>query len=166
MNRFDKTLYNLPRPAKILIFCFLTTLSFGFYIGLVFVDENTGATLNGLKEHYLGNETDQDAEIMKFKKSKKEIISLVHTHVLSMSIIFFLTGGLLLFTNLPPIIKGILIVEPFISIVVTFGGIWLLWSGYFWFKYIIIISGILMVTVFTINILVLFIHLIKQIDFH
>ena len=35
--------------------------------------------------------------------------------------------------------------EPFISIVLTFGGIYLLWNGMLWFKYIIMFSGIAMV---------------------
>jgi hypothetical protein len=35
-------------------------------------------------------------------------------------------------------------IEPFLSIILTFGGIYLLWSGIAWFKYVIIFSGILM----------------------
>ena len=35
-------------------------------------------------------------------------------------------------------------IEPNVSLVVTFGGLWLLWLGYTWVKYVIMISGILM----------------------
>ena len=41
-------------------------------------------------------------------------------------------------------------IEPFVSIVFTFGGIYLLWSGITWFKYIIILSGTLMTFSFVI----------------
>lgn len=41
-------------------------------------------------------------------------------------------------------IKYFLMLEPMVSLVVTFGGLWLLWSGAHWMKYVIMISGILM----------------------
>ena len=35
-------------------------------------------------------------------------------------------------------------IEPMISLITTFGGLWLLWNGVLWMKYIIMVSGILM----------------------
>ena len=32
------------------------------------------------------------AEVMKFKKSEYEILNILHTHILSISVIFFLLG--------------------------------------------------------------------------
>ena len=46
-----------------------------------------------------------------------------------MSIIFFLVGGILSLTKLKKGLKKFLIVEPFISIILTFGGLYFLWSG-------------------------------------
>jgi len=34
--------------------------------------------------------------------------------------------------------------EPFLSIILTFWGIYFLWSGHIWFKYIIMVSGLAM----------------------
>jgi hypothetical protein len=110
----------------------------------------------------LGNEDDENAEVMKFKKSKKDIVTMVHNHVLSLSIIFLLLGGLLLLTNLSPILKKILIVEPFISLLLTFGGIWVMWSGVLWFKYIIMLSGILMTATFTASVLIILFQLLRK----
>ena len=64
------------------------------------MNENTHSTFNGIEEQYLGNETDEQATEMKFKKPEKEIITVVHNHVLSMSVIFFLLGGLLILKTL------------------------------------------------------------------
>ena len=48
------------------------------------------------------------------------------------------------FTCLPSGLKAFLMIEPNVSLVVTFGGLWLLWLGHTWVKYVIMISGILM----------------------
>lgn len=160
--QFEGKIQELSKSAKMLLVCFLITLSFGFYTGLLFINENTNSTFNGVEEHYLGNEDDENAEVMKFKKSKKDIVTMVHNHVLSLAVIFLMLGGLLLLTNLSPILKKILIVEPFISLLLTFGGIWVMWSGVLWFKYIIMISGILMATTFTVSVFIILFQLLRK----
>ncbi len=152
----------LPKPAKLLVGFFILTLSFGFYTGLFFVNENTESTVSGVEEHYLGNEADEDALEMKFKKAEKEIITTVHNHVTSMSIIFLLLGSILLLTSIPKGLKKFLIIEPFISILLTFGGIWVLWSGVLWFKYIIMFSGMLLTLTFTTSVVLILIQLFKK----
>ncbi len=159
--KFSGALSRLPKEGKILIFCFLITLSFGFYTGLIYVQENTNASVSGIEEHYLGNENNEDAIEMKFKKPKKEIITMVHNHVLSLSIVFAIISFMVLFADLQPILKKILVVEPFVSLLLTFGGIWVMWSGVLWFKYIIILSGIMMVLVYTISTIVILKSLFK-----
>ena len=141
---------------------FILTLSFGFYTGLRFVNENTGNTTQGIEEHYLGNEEDEDADVMRFKKTEKEIITTVHNHVTSMSLIFLALGCILLITSIPAKLKKFLIIEPFISILLTFGGIWLMWSGVLWFKYIIIFSGILLTLTFTTSVVLILLQLFKK----
>lgn len=155
-------IHQLPKPAKLLVGFFILTLSFGYFVGLRFVNENTNSTVEGIEEHYLGNEADEEAEVMKFKKAEKEIITTVHNHVISMSLIFLALGGILLLTSLPQKLKKFLIVEPFISIILTFGGIWLLWSGVLWFKYIVIFSGILLTLTFTTSVLLILLQLLKK----
>ena len=54
-------IHELPKPAKLLVGFFILTLSFGFYTGLRFVNENTNNTTQGIEEHYMGNEADEDA---------------------------------------------------------------------------------------------------------
>ena len=139
----------LPKEIKLLIGAFIIVLSIGFYTGLLFVGETSSINPSGIEEQYLGNEDDENAEVMRFKKSDQEMLSLVHSHILSMSIIFFLVGGLISITNLNKKLQLFLIIEPFVSVVLTFGGLYLLWSGIIWMKYIVMISGILMTFTFT-----------------
>lgn len=155
-------IHQLPNPAKLLVGFFIITLSFGYYTGLLFVQENTNNTAAGVEEHYLGNEADEDADVMKFKKAKKEIITTIHNHVISMSLIFLALGGLLLITSIPAKLKKFLIVEPFISILLTFGGIWIMWSGVLWFKYVVMFSGTLLTLTYTIAAFLIFIQLFKK----
>ncbi|MGB5420010.1 hypothetical protein [Algibacter sp.] len=138
-----------PKEIKLLIGAFIMVLSIGFYTGLLFVGETSSANPNGIEEQYLGNEADEAADIMRFKKSPQEMLTLVHNHILSMSIIFFLVGLLVSITKLNKKIKMFLIVEPFISVILTFGGLYLLWTGMLWMKYIVMFSGLLMTLTFT-----------------
>jgi len=144
----------LPKEIKLLIGAFIIVLSIGFYTGLLFVGETSSANPNGIEEHYLGNEADEDAAIMRFKKSDQEMLTLVHNHILSMSIIFFLLGGIVSITKLNRKLKLVLIVEPFISVVLTFGGLYLLWTGMLWMKYIVMFSGILMTLAFSVSVII------------
>ncbi|APU08834.1 hypothetical protein A5M85_00580 [Cellulophaga lytica] len=160
--KYNGLLGTFPSEIKLFIGAFVVILSIGFYTGLMFVNETTGAKPAGITENYLGNEEDEDAEVMKFKKSKREMLTTVHTHILSMSFIFFLLGGLVWLTKLPKKLKLLLTIEPFLSVLLTFGGIYLLWSGLLWMKYIIMISGALMTLTFTLSALVILWQLIKK----
>lgn len=154
-------IYTFPKELKLLIAVFLVVLSIGFFTGLLFVGETSSTNPNGIEEHYLGNETNENAEIMKFKKSDREMLTLVHNHILSMSLIFFLVGLILSTTQLNKNFKRFLMVEPFVSVLLTFGGIYMLWKGFLWMKYIVMVSGILMTLTFSVSVLIILWQLIK-----
>ena len=152
----------LPREIKLLIGVFIMVLSIGFYSGLLFVSETSSANPNGIEEQYLGNEDDEDATIMRFKKSEKEMLSIVHSHILSMSIIFFLVGIILSITKLNKKAKLFLMIEPFFSIILTFGGLYFLWKGILWMTYIVMFSGTLMALTFTLSIVIILYQLFQK----
>ena len=131
-------------PLRVMTACFLVVLSVGFFTGIRFVGETDSTTPDGIIEHYNGNEQDEDVMLMKFKKSAQEMLTIVHTHILSMSMLFFLTGFLLAQTPINERLKLFLIIEPFASILLTFGGLYLIWFGVDWFRYVVIFSGIAM----------------------
>lgn len=148
-------LLTLPKHIKLFIAAFVVVLSVGYFTGLLFVNTTSSANPNGIEEHYLGNENDEEAAIMKFKKSDKEMLSIVHSHILSMSLIFFLLGGILATTKLNLTFKKVLMIEPFLSVILTFGGLYFLWKGVLWMKYIVMISGTLMTLSYTISALII-----------
>jgi hypothetical protein len=148
-------IHRLPKELKYLIFAFVTALSIGFYGGLSLVNNTTNMKPKGVEINYLGNENDENAVSMKFKKSERELLTIIHNHILSMSVIFFLVSLILAITSINKKVKYVLMTEPFISVILTFGGIYLLWNGILWFKYIIIFSGILMTLSFTIAIILI-----------
>lgn len=144
MMQIHGLIHQFPKEIKSLILVFIIVLSVGFYGGLSFVNNTTSMNSSEIESHYLGNENDEAAEIMKFKKSEGEILTIVHNHILSLSVIFFMLSLILATTSINKKFKYFLMIEPFLSIILTFGGIYLLWSGITWFKYVVIFSGILM----------------------
>jgi len=155
-------LFSFPKEIKLLIGAFIIILSIGFFTGLLFVSETSSANPNGIEEQYLGNESDEDAKIMKFKKSDQEMLTLVHNHILSMSIIFFLVGLILSMTKLNRKLKLFLMIEPFASVLLTFGGIYLLWKGMVWMTYIVMFSGALMTLTFTLSVVIILYQLFNN----
>lgn len=155
-------IYTFPRELKLLIAAFIVVLSIGFFTGLLFVGETSSANPNGIEEQYLGNEYDEEATIMKFRKSDQEMLTLVHGHILSMSIIFFLVGLILSTTKLNMNLKLFLMVEPFVSVILTFGGIYLLWMGTLWMKYVVMFSGTLMTFSFSLSVGIILYQLFQK----
>lgn len=160
-------IHQFPKEIKLLIGAFVIVLSIGFFTGLLFVEDTSSVNPNGIEEQYLGNETDENTAVMKFKKSKREMLTLVHNHMLSMSIIFVLLGAILSVTQLNKQLKLFLMIEPFLSVILTFGGLYLLWSGLIWVKYIVMLSGVLMTLTFLFSALIILKQLLfpKKIKF-
>ncbi|GGZ52926.1 hypothetical protein [Mesonia mobilis] len=159
---FNTTFAEFPKEVKLLIGAFLIVLSVGYFTGFRFVNETTENTPTGIQENYLGNEDDLEAKVMKFKKPKREMLTIIHTHILSMSVIFFILGGLVSFAKLPAWLKKSLMLEPLLSVLLTFGGIYLMWSGYHFMRYVVMISGILMTTSFILSVVIVFLQLFKR----
>lgn len=173
-------IHKLPKYVKLFLLAFVLTLSFGYFTGVFFIKHTTEFTPQGIHENYNGNEVEvipeenwvedewEEAEQvelnkpLKFKPSEQEIISTIHTHVISFSLIFLALGALLSITSASVRIKKILIIEPFVSIVLTFGGIWLLWKEVYWMKYIVMLSGVIMTIVFSISVFLITKDILKK----
>ncbi|QXP73954.1 hypothetical protein RRF68_02110 [Tenacibaculum sp. HL-MS23] len=155
-------IHQFPKEIKLLILAFICTLSIGFFGGISFVRDTTNSNPTGIEERYLGNEDVEEATTMKFKKSAGEIKTTVHNHILSLSVIFFLLAVIVSTTSINKKLKLFLMIEPFISIICTFGGIYLMWTGITWMKYIIMISGLLMTLSFGTAVLMIFSQIISK----
>jgi len=137
-------LQTLPKYVKLFIASFVVVLSIGYSTGLLFVRQTQSVSPDGIEQNYLGNEDIENVKVMKFEKGAREMLTIIHTHILSMSFIFFFLGGLLAMTSIPKRWKAFLMIEPFFSILITFGGIYFMWMGVIWLKYIVMLSGVLM----------------------
>lgn len=149
--QFHGQIHQLPKYVKQFIAAFVLVLSIGYFTGISFVRQTDSDRPDGIEENYLGNEDLEEVTVMKFKKGEREMLTILHTHILSISFIFFLLGGLIALTSLPVKWKAFLMIEPFVSIVVTFGGIYMMWTGMLWMKWVVMISGVLMTLVYIIG---------------
>ena len=139
-------LHQLPAKLKLLLLLTVVNLTVGVGIGLYYVANTTELTPAGTAEHFSGSEIDAEFDIPeKYPKPVSELLITTHNHILSLSLIFLVIGGIFYFNNsITGGLKTILIAEPFISILITFGGIWLIRFVHPTFSYLVIISGIFM----------------------
>mgnify|MGYP000221085371 CR=1 FL=1 len=159
---FSGAIYQFPKEIKLMIIAFVCTLSIGFYSGISFVRSTTNANPKGIEQRYLGNEEDENATKMMFKKSEGEIMTTVHSHILSLSVVFFLIAIILSTTAINQKLKIFLMVEPFLSLVLTFGGIYFLWKEIHFMKYVIMFSGFLMTATYTASIYIILKQALKE----
>jgi hypothetical protein len=158
------TLANQSRETLFLLVCFLLILTIGVSIGLGLVIESTHLTSTGTIEQYNGSAPKDEFDILEhYPKPIQEMLMTTHSHVISFSFIFLTIGYIF---SLNTIIKGKLkiffIIEPFIAILTTFGGIWLMRFVHQNFVYLIIPSGILMYASFYIIIVINLIELLTH----
>ncbi len=152
---FVKLIHQQKKHIKAFLVCFLLTLSFGYFSGFDLLNHTTQFNVNGLEKNFLGNELEESPIELKFKMSEKQILNIIHTHVLSLALLFFIVSFLLFFTPIKTSWLCFLSIEPLVSLITTFLGIWLMWKGLAFMKYIVMISGILMHLGFLFSILVL-----------
>ena len=139
-------LNQLNSSLRLLTVAYLIVLGIGVATGIIYVAATTSMSPSGTIERYIGNDDDWEP---KQAKEFVDLISQAHQHIVMFSFIF-LSIGLIFSRN--SIIKGplklFLIIEPFISIIVTFGGFFILRYLMPNFVYIIIISSTLMYACF------------------
>jgi len=139
-------LYQLPGAIKLLLMLTVLNLTAGVSIGLYYVSNTTHLLPEGTAEQFRGSPVDDDFDIPeKFPKPISELLTTTHNHIISMTFIFFIMGGIFYFNSIiTGFWKTFFIAEPFFSILVTFGGIWLIRFIHHSFSYLVMVSGILM----------------------
>jgi len=100
----------------------------GYTTGLFFIHHTTGMTPPGVAEQYRGSDSTAVSDAaMKFPKSYPEMLNITHTHLLSMAVIFIVSGLALALCERPgPRWRKILVVEPFVALLVSFSSMWLM----------------------------------------
>ncbi len=120
-------LYQIDKTLKKFLLLFIITLTIGVTIGLFYVRETTAMTPEGTITRWKGSQENlTEFHIPSdYPKSISEMLMTTHNHVIGFSIIFFAIGIVFYFNSIiTGFWKSILIVEPFISTLLTFGSIW------------------------------------------
>ena len=120
------TLNQLSSNVRYFLLVFIVCLTIGVTVGLVYVWKTTSMSPAGASEHYSGSVVSGDLDIPeKYPKSVESMLLTTHTHVISFAMIFLVLGGIF---SLNSLIKGSLktfvIIEPFITVLGTFGSNW------------------------------------------
>ena len=157
MNNVDLSgyLHRAPQIVRRAALALLFTLTVGYTVGLRYLYITSDFNATGVEENYLGNEEDEEAEVMKFKMPEAKLLTIIHTHILSYAFIFSLLTILLLISGIHPKIKNFLILEPFILVVLNFGLLYLLWMGCTWLGPVIMITGIILTLSFYLSVILL-----------
>lgn len=133
------------------------TLTLGVSLGLLVVFITTSGLPSGIAVHYQGDNPDEiDLIPDKYPMPVKELLITTHNHILSFTFIFGFLGLLIQFSGkLNSKQKQLLGIEPFISIILTFGCMWgirFLSGSFVW---LMLISSVLMYASFFIMITII-----------
>lgn len=119
----------------------------GYTTALIYVRQTTRMLPTGIAAHYRGADSTEGA--MEFPKSFAEMLTITHTHLLAMAVIFVLSGvGLSLCERVPERWKRVLVVEPFLALLVSFGAMWLMRYVDARFSYLLALSSTMMAITF------------------
>lgn len=140
---------SLPEPVRAVGRWLTVVQLVGYTLSLAFVHHTTGMTPGGVATRYRGADSVAAAGAMQFRKSAAEMLTITHTHLLSMAAIFAFSGlGLALCARPSSRWRKILIVEPFVALLVSFGAMWLMWDVDARFSWLLMLSSSLMAVTF------------------
>ena len=119
-------LYRLDKTMRHFLAAFVLLMTLAVSTGLVLVYHTTSYSKDGVVERYRGSENTDEFDIpAQFPKSRFEMLLNTHNHLFGFSIIFLVVGFIFYFNS---IITGgwkyLLLIEPFISVLITFSGLW------------------------------------------
>lgn len=119
---------SVPRPVRSLARWITIVQLVGYTTSLVFVWHTTRLVPPGVADRYRGDAVDSLASAaMQFPKSFGEMLTITHTHLLGMAVIFVITGlAIALCGRLSERRRVFLIVEPFCALLVSFAAMWLM----------------------------------------
>ena len=139
-------LKDLEKNIKYFLVAFLITITAGIFTGLSYIYYTTNIAADSISERYAGSVVEEDYEIPEnFPKSIENMIQTTHEHVNSFAIISFVIGLIFYFNSIiNGKLKTFIMIEPFISTIITFLSLWLIRFINTSFAYLVILSSTLM----------------------
>ena len=155
-------LVDLDRTLKHFLLTIISVLTIGVSTGLIYLFVTTNYSATGTVQRFSGSQvsqSDNNFEIPEYyPKPISEILITTHNHILGFSFIFFILGIIFYFNSvITGFWKSFLLIEPVISVLITFGSIWLMRFVDATFVYLTIISStILYLSFFTMAVTCIF----------
>lgn len=118
----------VPAPLRTVARWVTIVQAVGYTVSLLFVFHTTRMTPAGAAARYRGTDPLLTQGAMQFPKPLGEMLLSTHTHLLSMAVIFALSGAAFALCRWPRSErwKRFLIAEPFATILVSLAAIWLM----------------------------------------
>ncbi len=117
----EYNLKNTKGSLRAFLISVLLLLTIGVSTGLMYLYNTNQYSQSGVVSAYLGDPQDEFA----IPRQISELLLTTHTHLLGFSFIFFITGIIFYFnTTIKGFWKKFFLVEPFISVFITFASIW------------------------------------------
>lgn len=142
-------LFEMDKILKNFLIAILFVLTTGLGTGLIYLNYTTDYTPKGTIQRYNGTDIEQEMDDFdipeNYPKPISEMLITTHNHILGFSFIFFITGLIFYFNSIiNGFWKSFLLIEPPISIVITFSSIWLMRYLHEDFVYLTIFSSIVL----------------------
>ena len=155
-------LYNLEKKIKLFLSVVILTLSIGVLTGLIYLYNTTNLSSSGTIQRISGSSEISDFDIPdNYPKPISELLITTHNHIIGFSFIFLIVGSVFYFNSIViGFWKSFLMIEPLLSIVITFGSIWLIRFISTDFVYVAIVSSSLIYISFFIMIVIVLYELI------
>jgi hypothetical protein len=142
-DRMTFKLRDADPTLRMFLSAFLVVLTAGYSIGLLFVEHTTAVSSAGIQAQMLGNENVPGTEEVRYAKSLNEMYVFLHNHILSVSMMLAAVGAIFYFSSIASDRwKRFLLVEPFVAVTTTFGGIALVRFVSPHFSWLVFLSGI------------------------
>jgi hypothetical protein len=138
---------HLPAPVRAIGRWLTLVQVAGYTVSLIYVWHTTRLLPSGIADHYRGSEGADGA--MQFPKSLGELLTITHTHLFAMLVIFVLSGlGVTLCERVPERMKRVLVTEPFVALLVSMSAMWLIRYVHPGFGLLLQLSSLLMAGTF------------------
>lgn len=140
---------DLPAPFRTLARWITVVQVVGYTTSLIFVWHTTHLVPPGVEARYRGADPETTEGAMRFPKSFAEMLTITHTHLLSMAAIFVISGvGVALCGSLSDRWKRALIAEPFLALLVSFSAMWLMRYAHPAFSWLLFASSSVLAATF------------------
>jgi len=122
-------LYQLDKLLKRFLASFVFVLSVGVLIGLTYLNQTTNYSPSKTIDRFNGSEPTNKDDMLEipetYPKPVSEMLITTHNHIIGFSLIFLGIGFIFYFNSvLGGFLKSFLMIEPLLSVLITFGSLW------------------------------------------